>query len=143
MAEFGAAIRKSLPKEREDEYSEGDLVLGFNNLVIPLEAIEERLEDSVFRNRAVLAVGKAEWESMSWNDKSIALKNSGKLVFTAAADLDAYHWARSSEPTFPVSCGRCTTISERHQSYLRPSDIGTSGCRHLSSQVRWVVRGGP
>lgn len=98
LAEFGAAIRKSLPKEREDEYSESDLVLGFNNLVIPLEAIEERLEDSVFRNRAVLAVGKAEWESMSWNDKSIALKksviNSGKLVFTAASDLDAYHEGR-------------------------------------------------
>lgn len=98
LSEFGAAIRQSLPSQRLKEFPETDLLLGFNNLVVPIEAVIERLDDSAFRNKALLAVGKAEWESMEWNEKSIALKksliNSASLVFTAARDLAAYREGR-------------------------------------------------
>ena len=95
---LGAAIRASVPHDRRREFTESDRLLGFNNLVVSFEDIQRRLNDSVFRNRAILAIGKTEWESMQWNDKSIALKksviNSGGLVFMAAADLASYQEGR-------------------------------------------------
>ena len=97
---LGAAIRASVPHDRRHEFTESDLLLGFNNLVVSFEDIQRRLNDSVFRNRAILAIGKTEWASMQWNDKSIALKKSiinlGALVFTAAVDVAAYQEGRRS-----------------------------------------------
>ena len=52
------------------------LILGFNNLIVPLEAIQQRLNDSAFHDRAILAIGKTKWESMLWNGESTALRKS-------------------------------------------------------------------
>jgi len=39
LEEFGGAIKKSLPPDRREQYHETDLILGFNNLVVPLDAV--------------------------------------------------------------------------------------------------------
>jgi len=98
LIEFGAAIRSSTPADKRADLPPHDLQLGFGNLVISLDAVQQRLQSSALRGKCLLAVGKAEWEQMSWNAASIASKkhviNTADFSFVAAESPGAFHKAR-------------------------------------------------
>lgn len=95
---LGAKIREGVPHDKRGDFSETDLELGYNNLVVSISNVRTLLASPTFKNRALLAVGRAEWESMRWTPQSIALKksiiNGCSIVFVAADSVDAYEGAR-------------------------------------------------
>lgn len=117
LVEFGKAIRDSVDEQRRSEFHETDLELGFNNLVVALDGVRRRLEDPLFKDKAVLAVGKTEWASLPWGDASIATKknviNGAHIVFVASESPSAYDAARSSLRTAGVN-DRLLDCSDAH-----------------------------
>lgn len=98
LADLGADIKASVPEDRKSDYG-SDLEEGFNNLVVPLNDVQDVLERPYFANRHVLALGKTEWASIRWQDGSVASKkhlvNSAALLFTAFED--ATKWRGQKE----------------------------------------------
>jgi len=132
---LGAAIRESIPEEKKAEFSESDLELGFNNLVVSVRDVRTRLKDPVFKDNYVTAVGKAEWASMQWNDKSIAQKkdviNGADAVFISAESTVAYQAARASLVSAGVN-GRLLDCSDAH--WLASSDDKD----RLGNSLTWI-----
>lgn len=93
---LGQQIKASVPSERLHEYKD-DLTEGFNNLNLSYDDIMEALNNGAqyFRNKFMTAIGKTEWDSISWADGSIADKkkiiNSVSIIFTASETLDKFH----------------------------------------------------
>jgi ABC-type lipoprotein export system ATPase subunit len=87
LADLGSRIKSTVDESELAKYGP-DLVEGFNNWVIPLSSVKDALADSSFSERPLLAIGKTEWESIPWNDNTIAAKknliSSADFVFTAA-----------------------------------------------------------
>ena len=98
LAGLGAAIRATIPGAQKNRYTENDTMLGFNNLVLTLDQVRQRLKQPVFDDQCITAVGKTEWDSLHWNDHSIARKkdviNGADAVFIAAESSSAYERAR-------------------------------------------------
>ncbi len=93
LEDLGQAIKKSLPQEELKSYG-SDLEEGFNNLNLEEQDIMAQLESNTYlKNNYLTAVGKTEWESLSWNDQSIAEKkdiiNSVDFVFISSETVDA------------------------------------------------------
>jgi ABC-type lipoprotein export system ATPase subunit len=99
MTDLGRAIIASVPDEKKADYG-SPMLEGFNNLNLPLEAIEKALASPYFDNNYITAVGKTEWTSLKWNDQSIAEKktliNGANAVFTSADNANAYEKARET-----------------------------------------------
>lgn len=100
VADLGRRIRSSVTPEVAERYPSSDLVVGFDNLVVPWEAIDKRLRLEYFAGSAITAVGKTEWDAMNWAGGSIGLKkdilNRSDISFTAAANADAYKKSRAA-----------------------------------------------
>lgn len=133
LEDLGRAIKASVPQPELPHYG-SDLQEGFNNLVVPLNAVKDLLaKNSYLKGRTLIGVGRAEWANIKWADGSIATKksviNSADLIFTASQDIstwpdivlrlkesnvthklldcsDAHHWSDSSEYE---RLGRCNT----------------------------------
>jgi ABC-type lipoprotein export system ATPase subunit len=99
LTELGEMIIEAAPAERRGDYG-SNLQVGFNNLCVSLEKIMEALDKHYFAGKYLIAVGKTEWDSLKWNDQSIAEKrniiNQADLVFTAADNPAAYDKARQA-----------------------------------------------
>ncbi|HVX00208.1 MAG TPA: hypothetical protein VHA52_07225, partial [Candidatus Babeliaceae bacterium] len=72
---------------------------GFNNLNLEESDILKLLNDNTYlKGKTLTAVGKTEWESLSWNDQSIAEKkdviNKADLVFISSETPTAAHNAK-------------------------------------------------
>ncbi len=101
LEDLGHAIKSSVAAEKLSEYG-SDLEEGFNNLTVDEEDIFELLQTTYFnkdRERLYLtAIGKTEWESLKWNDSSIATKkdliNKFDLVFTSSESIENYYHAK-------------------------------------------------
>jgi outer membrane murein-binding lipoprotein Lpp len=93
LADLGQKIKESVPQDRIADYG-SDLSEGFSNLNVSLDAVQSALDNSYFRGRALLGVGKAEWANIKWNDQSIAAKktiiNSARIIFTAYNDVSTW-----------------------------------------------------
>lgn len=94
LTALGQQIKESVPPERLPEYG-SDLVEGFNNVCVPFDvAVNAVQQNTALKDHVLLAVGKTEWESIKWNDQSIASKktliNTCDVVFTAAVDRAAF-----------------------------------------------------
>jgi ABC-type lipoprotein export system ATPase subunit len=94
LAELGAAIKKTVPKERLAEYGT-DLEEGFNNLNIDEAQIFSTLESNSFlRGHYLIGIGKSEWDNIRWDDTSIAEKkdiiNKAHIIFTASPTITAF-----------------------------------------------------
>jgi ABC-type lipoprotein export system ATPase subunit len=93
LIDLGAKIKASVPEDRIGDYG-SDLSEGFNNLNVSLEAVETALENTFFRGRALIGVGKTEWANIKWNDQSIAAKktviNSARVIFTAYEEVSGW-----------------------------------------------------
>jgi ABC-type lipoprotein export system ATPase subunit len=87
LSDLGKQIIESVPLEKRPEFN-SPLKEGFNNLNLSLNDIQRILDGPYFKGNVLTAVGKTEWESIKWNDQSIADKktviNSANFVFTAA-----------------------------------------------------------
>ncbi|MCK9403836.1 MAG: hypothetical protein M0Q26_10595 [Chitinophagaceae bacterium] len=93
LVDLGAAIKKSVTPEQLLNYGT-DLEEGFNNLNLDEEDILKLLNESTYlKGKSLTAVGKTEWESLSWNDQSIAEKkdiiNKVDLVFISSETAEA------------------------------------------------------
>lgn len=93
---LGKQIKASVPAEKLGGYNH-DLIEGFNNLNLSYDDIIKILNNGAqyFRNKFLTAIGKTEWDAISWTDGSIADKkkiiNSVDLIFTASEDIDKFH----------------------------------------------------
>jgi ABC-type lipoprotein export system ATPase subunit len=97
LASLGAAIINSVPENQRARYK-SPIVEGFNNLNISLEALKRALENPMLAGKHLVAIGKTEWDSLKWDDHTIAEKksliNEANLVFTAAESPEAHERAR-------------------------------------------------
>jgi ABC-type lipoprotein export system ATPase subunit len=84
---LGAAVKRALPESQRANAS-SDLKEGFNSYNVSFDAVLKLLENPVFKNRHLLALGKAEWADQKWKMQSAAFKrtliNRVHFVFTAA-----------------------------------------------------------
>ncbi|HUY07898.1 MAG TPA: hypothetical protein VMW80_00385 [Candidatus Dormibacteraeota bacterium] len=87
LADLGNLIKATIPAAERVRYG-SDFEEGFNNWVVPLSQVREALNDTSFRERPLLALGKTEWEDIPWGNSTIASKksiiSSVDLVFTAS-----------------------------------------------------------
>jgi ABC-type lipoprotein export system ATPase subunit len=117
LSSLGAQIRANTPVDKQETLVDSDLMLGFNNLVIPREQVRELLDTPLFKNRALMAVGKAEWASIKWTDTSIGQKkdiiNAADFVFVAAASPEDYAKARQAL-TFQGVLDKLLDCSDAH-----------------------------
>lgn len=94
LKDLGQKIKATVPPERLAEYGD-DLQEGFNNINVPLAAVQSVLQGSFFRGKAIIGIGKTEWADIKWSEQSIAAKknviNSASLVFSAFQDTSRWH----------------------------------------------------
>jgi len=99
IEELGKEIKKGIPKEELKKFG-SDLEEGFNNINVDEKQIFKSLEKDCFKGKYIIAVGKTEWDSLSWTDSSIATKksiiNSADIVFTASESVDIFNKAKES-----------------------------------------------
>jgi len=99
LEDLGKKIKESVQPKHLVNYK-ADLIEGFNNLNINEEKIFEILnKSSYFRGNYLIAIGKTEWDELKWSDGTIAEKkdiiNKSDIVFTAAANSEAFYKAKS------------------------------------------------
>lgn len=99
LEELGDLIINSVPDEEKAKFGP-PLLEGFHNLNFSFEVVKEILTSHRLKDRYLIALGKTEWSSISWNNQSIADKknliNSADCVFTASQSPEAYLNARNS-----------------------------------------------
>ncbi|WP_179414541.1 TrlF family AAA-like ATPase [Mucilaginibacter sp. E4BP6] len=98
LIDLGAAIKRSVPEAQLVNYG-SDLEEGFNNLNLEEKDILTLLNENTYlKGKTLTAIGKTEWESLSWNDQSIAEKkdviNKADLVFISSETPEAAHNAK-------------------------------------------------
>jgi len=98
LIELGRKIKESVPPEELSKYK-SDLEEGFNNLNVDEKRIFELLERDCFKDKYLIAIGKTEWDSLKWQDSSIATKktiiNKAHTIFTAAESVE--NWRKSKK----------------------------------------------
>ena len=99
LSDLGTLSIESVPTQERARY-DNPLVEGFNNLCIPLEAINQALLSHYFNDKVITAVGKTEWADIKWNDQSIAEKktiiNGANLVFISAETIEGWGNAKKA-----------------------------------------------
>lgn len=99
LSDLGKAIKNSVSAEQLPKYGT-DIEEGFNNLNFDENDILTLLSGSTYlKDRYLTAIGKTEWESLSWNDQSIAEKkdiiNKVDFVFISSETADACENAKN------------------------------------------------
>jgi len=98
LVALGEAVIASMPAS-DQANAPSPIKVGFNNLNVSIKDLKEALDNPYLADRHLIAIGKSEWDSLRWNDHTIADKktviNEADLVFTAAANPEAYTKARS------------------------------------------------
>ena len=98
VVDLGQKIIGNVPQSERCKYG-SPLQEGFNNLNINDEDITKLLsENSYLRGKYITAIGKAEWDQLTWGDNSIAEKkdviNSVDVIFSASKDIASYQKAK-------------------------------------------------
>jgi ABC-type lipoprotein export system ATPase subunit len=98
LRDLGQLIIESVPEKERARFGD-PLIVGFNNLCISLETIQEALKSHYFKDKVLTAVGKTEWAGIKWNDHSIAEKktiiNEANIVFVSSETVE--DWARAKK----------------------------------------------
>lgn len=96
---LGEAIIASMPVPLRAN-APSPLKVGFDNLSVSYKGLHEVLTNPLLVGKCLVAIGKSEWDSLRWNDNTIADKktiiNEADLVFTASENPQAYNRARSA-----------------------------------------------
>lgn len=99
LSDLGKLIIDSVPVTKRGRFGD-PMIVGFQNLCISLDALQEVLRSHYFKDKVVTAIGKTEWADIKWNDQSIAEKktiiNAVDLVFMSAETLEGWAKARKS-----------------------------------------------
>ncbi len=99
LTALGEAVIASLPESNRANLP-SPIKVGFNNLNVSYDGLKEALSNPLLIGRCLVAIGKSEWETLRWNDNTIADKktviNEADLVFTAAENPQAYARARAA-----------------------------------------------
>ena len=99
LVALGRMIKQSVPEDRLGDFGD-DIIEGFNNLNLKYDDVIKVLEGApqFFKGKYLTAIGKTEWDAISWNDQSIAEKktiiNTSHFVFTASESIEAYQRGR-------------------------------------------------
>lgn len=97
IADLGKEIKLTVPEDKVGDYG-SDFEEGFNNLNVDEEVIIDLLNKPYFKNKALTAIGKTEWDSFSWDSGSIAEKksiiNKVDIIFTASESVFAFEKAK-------------------------------------------------
>jgi hypothetical protein len=98
LIDLGKKIKESIPEDKLKDYS-SDFEEGFNNLSLDEKNLYDVLERNTYlKGKYLTAIGKTEWESLAWNDQSIATKkdiiNKVDIVFISAENVDKYILAK-------------------------------------------------
>jgi len=116
LTDFGKLIIDAAPPDQKSKYGQ-PLHEGFNNFNVTLDNVQKALNSSYFQGRYLTAVGKTEWDSIQWNDASIAEKrnviNNADIVFTAAETVMSFHNAREALIKAGVN-GKLLDCSDAH-----------------------------
>lgn len=97
---LGKAIKNTVPQEELHKYG-SELKEGFNNLNLEVDSIFDLLQNAeqYFSGKYLTCIGKTEWDSLNWNDSSIAEKktiiNSVDIVFTASESVEKFNNAKN------------------------------------------------
>ena len=99
LGDLGKAIKASVSPDQVPKYGP-DLEEGFNNLNFDENDILTLLTESTYlKDNHLTAIGKTEWESLSWNDQSIAEKkdiiNKVDFVFISSETVTACENAKN------------------------------------------------
>ena len=100
LKNLGKAIKTTVPQAELRNY-DSDIKEGFNNLNLETEQIFEILHNAeqYFAGKYLTCIGKTEWDSLNWDDNSIAEKkniiNLVDIVFTAAENIENFNKAKS------------------------------------------------
>lgn len=96
---LGESVISSMP-EADRAKAPSPLKTGFNNLNISYDDLKKALHNPHLAGKHLIAIGKSEWDSLRWNDHTIADKktviNEANLVFTAAANPETYVRAQNA-----------------------------------------------
>lgn len=96
---LGKAVILSMPLADQAK-ALSPLKVGFNNLNISYDDLKDALNNPLLAGKHLIAIGKSEWDSLRWNDHTIADKktviNEADLVFTASPNPEAYVRARNA-----------------------------------------------
>ena len=96
---LGEAIIASMPEPLRAN-APSPLKVGFDNLNVSYKGLHEALKNPLLAGKCLVAIGKSEWDSLRWNDNTIADKktviNEVDLVFTASENPQAYDRARGA-----------------------------------------------
>lgn len=101
LEDLGEEIKKAIPKEKNSEFNESNLILGFNNLVLNYGEVFKILEKNTYlKNLYITAIGKTEWANIKWTESNIASKktfiNMVDFVFTAINSVDDFNLSKKS-----------------------------------------------
>jgi hypothetical protein len=117
LTDFGQKIIDAAPSKRKGQYG-SPLHEGFNNFNVTLENVQEALASTYFQGRHLTAVGKTEWDAISWNDASVAEKrnviHNADIVFTAAETVAAFQSGRNALEKAGVN-SRLLDCSDAHE----------------------------
>ncbi|MBZ4644240.1 MAG: ATPase involved in repair [Deferribacteraceae bacterium] len=99
LSDLGNKVKQSIPADKKKDFG-SDLQEGFNNLCVDEKEIINILKNnSYLAGKYLTAIGKTEWESLAWNDQSIAIKkdiiNKADIVFISAEDVGKYNLAQN------------------------------------------------
>lgn len=134
LTALGEAVIASMPESARAN-SPSPLKTGFNNLNVSYDGLKEALRNPLLANKHLIAIGKSEWESLRWNDNTIADKktviNEADLVFTASANPDAYARARDALKAAGVNA-RLLDCSDAH------SLSGTAVKDRIGNCFTWI-----
>lgn len=96
---LGEAVIASMPESARAN-APSPLRVGFNNLNVAYEGLKEALLNPLLAGKYLIAIGKSEWDTLRWNDSTIADKkstiNEADLVFTSSENPERYARARTA-----------------------------------------------
>lgn len=88
---FGEKIKNDTPENMRQQLPSSLLQIGFNNLTVSLEKINELLRKTLFIDKYIKAIGQTEWNDFRWdgspNDKR-ALINGSNFIFSASPTIN-------------------------------------------------------
>lgn len=101
LVDIGRKIRESTPQDKQQNLPSSNKILGFNNLAISTDKLNEILDTSTYlQGKFITCIGKAEWDSLKWTSASTATKksliNSVDIVFTSSPSIEQYYKAKET-----------------------------------------------
>jgi ABC-type lipoprotein export system ATPase subunit/TolA-binding protein len=135
LSTLGAAVKQSLPEEHRRNAA-NDLEEGFNNFNVSFDSVLALLQNPIFANRYLLALGKTEWADQKWKRQSSAFKrtliNRPHFVFTAADTPAAFTKAQ----TQLVDLGVNAKLLDGSDAHYVSSNSGVS--TRLGNCMTWI-----